>query len=221
MIGTGIGFGIHETAISGPEVATLASRLAGVAHSRAGARHLMTHPDVARIAGDPRLVSIASRWLGGEALPFKATLFDKSPDANWLVAWHQDTALPLRHRRDVPGWGPWSVKAGVIYAKAPASALEGVIALRLHLDDSAATNGPLRVLPGSHCDGVLDHEAIQRLYETVRAKACLVGRGGVIAMRPLLVHASTKSTSDESRRVLHIEYALSLHPGAGLELHVA
>ena len=37
-------------------------------------------------------------------MPFRATLFDKSPQANWLVVWHQDTALPLRRRLDISGW---------------------------------------------------------------------------------------------------------------------
>src|ERR1700722_7697316 len=68
--------------------------------------------------------------LGTDAMAFRATLFEKLPDSNWLVAWHQDTALPLRERRDVPGWGPWSVKDGVAYAHAPAHVLGGGLALR-------------------------------------------------------------------------------------------
>jgi hypothetical protein len=77
--------------------------------------------------------------------PFRATFFDKSATSNWLVAWHQDMVLPLTHRADVPGWGPWSLKAGMLYARAPASALERVLALRIHLDDSTAMNGPLHI----------------------------------------------------------------------------
>jgi len=69
----------------------------------------MRLPAVAAAARDTRLVEIARKTLGGEAFPFRATLFDKSPAANWLVVWHQDTALPLRERREAPGWGPWSV----------------------------------------------------------------------------------------------------------------
>lgn len=147
--------------------------------------------------------------------------FDKSRTANWLVMWHQDTALPLRQRSENPAWGPWSVKAGVIYAHAPATALEQVIALRIHLDDSNADNGPLRVLPGSHALGVLSDEAISRLAKTIPAVDCLVPRGGVIAMRPLIVHASSKSTSAEPRRVIHIEYAVSLKIDEGMELNIA
>src|SRR5205085_1844996 len=123
--------------------------------SRAGARHALQVPAVRTLASDQRLVDIAGRYLSSNPIPFRATLFDKSATANWLVAWHQDTALPMRRRIDHSEWGSWSMKAGVLHAIAPASALEQVIALRLHLDDSTADNGPLRAIPGSHARGVL------------------------------------------------------------------
>src|SRR4051812_33537443 len=99
------------------------------------------------------MLVIAQSVLGHDAFPFKAILFDKSSETNWLITWHQDTALPLREKIETPGWEPWSTKEGIIYAHAPASALERVVALRLHLDDSDHENGPLRVIPGSHCQG--------------------------------------------------------------------
>ncbi len=104
---------------------------------RAGARHLMRHAAVHDVASDPRLTAIAREFLGPSAVPYRATLFDKSSARNWLIPWHQDTALPLGARRDdVAGWGPWSIKSGIVYAHAPASALSRIIALRLHFDDS-------------------------------------------------------------------------------------
>jgi ectoine hydroxylase-related dioxygenase (phytanoyl-CoA dioxygenase family) len=175
--------------------------------SRAGMRHVLAIAGVGALARDSRLLGIARQILGGDALPFHATLFDKSADANWLIVWHQDTALPLRERREAPGWGPWSVKQGVIYAHAPASALGQVLALRVHLDDSTFQNGPLRVLPGTHTLGVLSDEAIHRLAARITPADCPVARGGVVAMRPLLVHSSSKSRGGNPRRVLHIEYA--------------
>lgn len=189
--------------------------------SRAGARHLMRHPIVVRLAHDRRLLSIARGFLGAEPIPFRVTLFDKSPQNNWLVVWHQDTALPLKQRHDVPGWGPWSVNAGIAYAHAPASALERVIALRLHIDDSYADNGPLRVLPDTHMLGVLTDEEIGRVSRDVPAIDCVVPAGGIVAMRPLLVHSSSKSETDLPRRVLHIEYADSVMVGDGLDLAIA
>src|SRR6266481_7442370 len=161
--------------------------------SRAGLRYAMKLPAVASLAHDPRLMEIARGTLGADAFPFRATLFDKSPTANWLVVWHQDTALPLQERREAPGWGPWSVKDGVIYAHAPESALSQMLALRVHLDDSTAENGPLRVLPETHTLGVLTDEELHILSTQVAAVDCVVPQCSVLAMRPLIVHASSKS----------------------------
>jgi len=189
--------------------------------SRAGVRHTMRLPAVAAAARDTRLVEIARKTLGGEAFPFRATLFDKSPAANWLVVWHQDTALPLRERREAPGWGPWSVKDGVNYAHAPESALSRVLALRIHLDDSTAENGPLRVLPGTHTLGVLTDEVLHILSTQLAPVDCVAPQGGVLAMRPLIVHASSKSQVENPRRVLHLEYAASPIIADGFELAIA
>jgi ectoine hydroxylase-related dioxygenase (phytanoyl-CoA dioxygenase family) len=188
--------------------------------SRAGVRHALSHPAIAALARDARLISLAEQILGRDAFPFRATLFEKSPQANWLVVWHQDTALPLRERKDLPGWGPWSMKEGVVYAHAPATALSQVLALRVHLDDSNADNGPLRVLPGTHTMGVLSDDAIHQLTTQIPAVDCLLPPGGVLAMKPLLVHASSKSQTEMPRRVLHIEYAPSTMVSNELELTV-
>jgi ectoine hydroxylase-related dioxygenase (phytanoyl-CoA dioxygenase family) len=222
MAGADTGFEINPDVLTSAEVLQLAEALEVVeSRSRAGVRHLMSHAAVAKVASDSRLLALARRWLGPSAAPYRATLFDKSSRSNWLVVWHQDTALPLRLRREVPGWGPWSVKAGVLYAHARTRALEGVVALRVHLDDSLRANGPLRVLPATHRSGVLSDEAIQELVSRLCPHECVVGRGGIIAMRPLLLHASSQSASSAPRRVLHIEYAASFQLGSELELDVA
>jgi ectoine hydroxylase-related dioxygenase (phytanoyl-CoA dioxygenase family) len=173
------------------------------------------------MARSAQLLGIAREILGNGAFPFRATLFDTSPTANWLVVWHQDTALPLQERREAAGWGPWSVKEGVNYAHAPASALEQVLALRVHLDDSTSANGPLRVLPRTHTHGVLTDEEIHSLSEQIASVDCLVQIGGVLVIRPLIVHASSKSQSEAPRRVLHIEYAASQRFDGGLALAIA
>jgi len=116
--------------------------------------------------------------------------------------------------------GAWSTKEGIAYAHAPVEVLSQVLALRIHLDDSTADNGPLKVLPGTHTLGVLDDDRIHQLSEQVVAVECLVPRGGVLAMRPLLVHASSKSGSTVPRRVLHIEYAASASIARPFELEV-
>lgn len=217
------GFRIEENVLSHRECDSLIEALSQshVGRGRAGARHLMTHPAVAEVANDYRLLRIARRTLGEPALPYRATLFEKSGRANWLVVWHQDTALPLVSRFESPEWGPWSEKAGILYAHAPAWALSRVLALRIHLDASTVDNGPLRLIPGSHAAGVLSDEEVFSIARRQEHIDCPVPRGGVLAMRPLLIHSSSKVRLGASRRVLHIEYADSLTLRENIRLAVA
>ena len=214
------GFEIVTDVLGPHAIVSLTTAIDGsaVRRSRAGMRNAMQIEAVRALAWDPKLIRFAREALGDSAFPFRATLFDKSPHSNWLVVWHQDTALPLHERLDLPGWGPWSMKDGVICAHAPASALEQVLAIRVHLDDSTPTNGPLRVLPGTHSRGVLSDDAIHQLAEQNPVVECHVPAGGILLMKPLLVHASSKVQATSQRRVLHIEYAgVKGFPG-GLEL---
>jgi ectoine hydroxylase-related dioxygenase (phytanoyl-CoA dioxygenase family) len=217
------GFVVTPPLFTQAEIETLTSALnkPSLSRSRAGVRHALGLTEVSGLARDPRLLCIAREILGSGAFPYHATLFDKSPASNWLVVWHQDKALPLRTRRELKGWGPWSVKEGVTYAHAPTDVLSQVLALRVHLDNSTEHNGPLRVLPRSHKHGVMMDEEIERLVPETSPVECIVQRGGVLAMRPLLLHSSSKSKDDSPRRVLHIEYAASKFPAEGLELAVA
>src|SRR5882724_2346589 len=100
------GFAVVPGALRQNEMDTLRADIdkTPLHRSRAGARHMLGNASVAALASDPRLLNIACRVLGGEARPFRATLFDKSPTSNWLVVWHQDTALPLLERHELPGW---------------------------------------------------------------------------------------------------------------------
>ena len=215
------GFHIQPDVLANEECDELLLALIPKMGRRAGIRNLMSSRSVTNIAHDLRLVRIANSMGGREMVPFKATLFNKTSKANWLVAWHQDTTLPIEEYVPVPGWSAPSLKAGRLFAQAPPDALEKVIALRIHLDASTPENGPLRVIPKSHSLGVLKDAAIKEFVEGVEPIDCLVGRGGVIAMSPLIVHASSKIVSDGPRRVLHIEYAHSMEIMNGVRLHLA
>jgi hypothetical protein len=218
-----LGYSITEGVLSSGECDRLKAALGcgDMRRGRAGARHLMNNPDIAALANDRRLLYLAAEALDGRAVPFRATLFEKSRRANWLVVWHQDTALPLTSRIDTSEWGPWSTKGGVSYAHAPAWALSRIVALRIHLDGSTMENGPLRVIAGSHNAGVLSDEEVFHIARERMAVECIVGLGGILAMRPLLIHSSSKGRGDQPRRVIHIEYADCLDLGRGLRLAVA
>lgn len=186
-----------------------------------GRRNLMQRPTIREFANDSRLLDLVERLTGEEMVPYKATLFEKTEQANWLVAFHQDTALPVEEVPSSAGWGSASVKKGINFAHAPTGILKNIVALRIHLDDSTYMNGPLRVVPGSHRKRWMTDEEFGIAQKIAEPVECLTHRGGVIAMRPLILHASSKSISNEPRRVLHIEYAASLQLGKGIRLALA
>lgn len=165
-------------------------------------------PAVKALAESAAIRALVEKVLGPEAVAVRGLLFDKTPGANWKVAWHQDLTIAVKQRREVPDYGPWSIKSGVPHVQPPAAVLEKMLTLRLHLDDCAATNGPLQVLPGSHRAGKLSAENIECWRKKVLAVDCLVKSGGVLLMRPLLLHASSKATQPGHRRVIHLEFAV-------------
>jgi ectoine hydroxylase-related dioxygenase (phytanoyl-CoA dioxygenase family) len=153
-----------------------------------------------------------------EPFPVRAIYFDKSSEANWLVTWHQDLTLAVRNRAEVPGFGPWSMKDGILHVQPPVELLEQMLTLRLHLDDADGANGALRVLPGSHRLGRLSAKRIQEVTAQQSEVLCTASAGDALLMRPLILHASGRSRSHRHRRVLHIEYAAFPLP-AGLQWH--
>ena len=163
----------------------------------------------------PLLDTPALRRLLGELFPAgchltKGIYFDKPAGSNWLVAWHQDLMINVAHRADLPGFGPWTAKAGWVAVQPPVAVLENTVTIRLHLDDCDATNGALKVVPGSHLGGVVPAETIAT--HTATATVCAVPAGGAMLMKPLLLHASNRSTSNRPRRVIHLEFSAAELP---------
>ncbi|MFL5385530.1 MAG: phytanoyl-CoA dioxygenase family protein [Longimicrobiaceae bacterium] len=175
-------------------------------------------PAVAELARSPEVRALVEPVLGTGAFAVRGILFDKTPDANWKVAWHQDLTIAVRERREVAGFGPWSEKAGVVHVQPPAAVLERMVTVRLHLDPCGPENGPVQVIPGSHRAGRLSADEVQRWRAERAPEAACIGVGGVLLMRPLLLHASSPSTLPAHRRVIHLEFAADDLPG-GLEWH--
>jgi ectoine hydroxylase-related dioxygenase (phytanoyl-CoA dioxygenase family) len=177
-------------------------------------------PAVRALSASAAIRAIIDPLLGPEARLVRSLLFDKTPDANWKVPWHQDLTIAVRERRDLPGFGPWSVKAGVTHVQPPADVLARMLTLRLHLDPCGPDNGPLRVIPGSHALGAIDPAAIPDVRRRTPDVACAVPAGGAVLMRPLLLHASSPADRPGHRRVIHLEFAAGDLPD-GLEWHDA
>ena len=172
-----------------------------------GARNLFEFEEIRTLSRSPGLREIVETVIGQNARAVRALYFDKTNDANWPVPWHQDLTLAVDGPRDRPGWAAWTIKAGMPHARAPDSLLERMLTLRIHLDDCGPSNGPVRVLVGTHVYGRVPQEKIPSLRETHEERLCVAQEGEVLVMRPLLLHASSPAERPAHRRVIHLEFA--------------
>jgi hypothetical protein len=176
-------------------------------------RNLLEIPAVRDLARNGRIRGLVVPILGPDAIAVKGTFFDKIADANWNVPYHQDLTVAVKSRVDAPDYGRWSVKGGVVQVQAPASVLENMLAVRIHLDDCGRSNGPLRVLGGTHLVGRCSSGDIDRLRSSTAETILEALTGDVILMRPLLLHASSAAQTPGHRRVIHLEFANAALPG--------
>jgi ectoine hydroxylase-related dioxygenase (phytanoyl-CoA dioxygenase family) len=175
---------------------------------RGGERNLFQRSEeIRRLARLPAIRSCVEEVLGTECFAVRALFFDKTEEANWAVPWHQDVTIAVKERREIPGYGPWSVKCGIPHVQPPTEVLERMLAVRIHLDACGEDKGPLRVLSGSHLFGVFPPGTIGTWLPRFTPQICPVSRGGLLLMRPLLLHASSSATQPGHRRVIHLEYA--------------
>ncbi|MEW6157041.1 MAG: phytanoyl-CoA dioxygenase family protein [Verrucomicrobiota bacterium] len=171
---------------------------------------------VARLLEANAVRNCLNEILGCPVFVVRSLFFDKTGQANWKVAWHQDITIAVRKRIEAPGFGPWSMKAGVPHVQAPAEVLERMLTLRVHLDPCDASNGALQILPGSHKQGKLTGAAIAEWRTKHRPVLCEMPVGGILVMKPLLLHASAPARRPLRRRVIHFEFATEPLPH-GLE----
>lgn len=176
-----------------------------------GIRNLLSNQIVRRIAASDQVRKPVASVLGDKCFAVRGIFFNKSPQANWKVTWHQDCAIAVREKLDIEGWGPWSSKAGVIHVRPVAAILQRMLAIRIHLDNCGEDNGPLRLIPGSHRDGILSDAEIQSRSKE-NGVACAALRGDAILMRPLTLHSSRPATMPSNRRVVHLEFAAAELP---------
>lgn len=210
------GFTLLPLVFAPHEIAALIAAISSIAEecgvrSRGGiyaVRNLLeVSPPIRELAWSPRIGAIVAAHLGPSAIPVRGTLFDKIVGANWLVPWHQDLTICVAGRADVPGYGPWTKKVGVHHVQPPVAVLEGMLSVRIHLDDCEESNGALRVIPGTHRLGRLTAAQIVEEQHSRASLACVARAGDVMLMRPLLIHASSAASQAAHRRVIHIDYA--------------
>jgi ectoine hydroxylase-related dioxygenase (phytanoyl-CoA dioxygenase family) len=202
------GYALVHRCVSEETIRALETALDADQH---GIRNLLSNAIVRTVAGSDEVRRPVASVLGDECFAVRGIFFNKSPKANWKVTWHQDCVIAVREKRDIEGWGPWSSKADVIHVRPALEVLQQMLAIRIHLDDCGEDNGPLRVIPGSHREGILSDAEIQHRSKE-SAVACAVLRGDVILMRPLILHSSPPAMKPSNRRVVHLEFAAAELP---------
>jgi ectoine hydroxylase-related dioxygenase (phytanoyl-CoA dioxygenase family) len=199
-----LGFTLVPTATSPLDLGDLQSAVFNKV--RAGKRCLLDHPIVRKIAIQLKTELSTRGILRNDAVAVQAIAFDKTAAKNWKVPWHQDLMFPFASRVAADRFDIPCLKDGIHYARPPESVLSQMLAVRLHLDDCDATNGPLRVSPGSHKAGILRSQEIPEAQATYGELTCLAKKAEALLMRPLTLHASSQATEAKHRRILHLVY---------------
>lgn len=225
------GYALVTGVLDSEEIAQILSALDEASESHSARRRsgvfavrnlLDVSPVVRDLAFSGKVRGLVLPILGSAAFPVRGILFDKTPDANWKVPWHQDVTIAVSHKVESEGFGPWSTKAGVLHVQPPGRILEKMISVRIHLDRCGEANGPLRVVPGSHRLGKLSETEAARVGGEGPVAVCPSDVGDALLMRPLLVHASSASDLPRHRRVVHLDFAsVDLPAGMGWYQEIA
>jgi len=143
-------------------------------------------------------------------------LFDKTPETNWALGWHQDRTIAVKQRVPVDGFGTWSVKSGMLHVEPPFELLSGMVTLRVHIDPVPADNAPLLIALGSHKLGRIAEEHVREVVRTCSTVACLAEPGDIWLYATPILHASEAAVAPVHRRVLQVDFSAGRLPG-GLE----
>lgn len=162
-------------------------------------------PDVKDLIFNENLKEIIKEIFGEKYFTVKSIYFDKPEKSNWYVAYHQDLTISVDKKVELENFGPWTTKQNQFAVQPPLEILENIFTIRIHLDDTDENNGALKVVPKSHSKGIYRPETIDWNVET--ENICNVEKGGIMIMKPLLLHGSNRTTNGKKRRVIHIEFS--------------
>jgi hypothetical protein len=200
---------LFKDALSAPQLSELESALAGQPRDHAGVRlsGLLELRPLLSSAGS--VGQIPASILGAGCFPVRAILFDKSAEQNWSLGWHQDRTIAVKQRVDVDGFGPWSIKSGMIHVEPPFDLLADMVTVRVHLDAVPVTNAPLLVAPGSHMRGRIPTAELPEVIRGCGIIPCLAEAGHAWLYSTPILHASDAAIEPRRRRVLQVDYARS------------
>ena len=162
-------------------------------------------PGCVELIFNQQLIKIISTIFGKDYFVVKSIYFDKPASSNWFVSYHQDLTISVDKKITIDGFGPWTIKQNQFAVQPPLNILQDNFTIRIHLDKTTEANGALHVIPGSHLKEVYRPETIEWANET--ENVCSVERGGIMLMKPLLLHSSARTSNNNQRRVIHIEFS--------------
>ena len=162
-------------------------------------------PEALNVVFNKKLTTLIQDYFGDNYFVVKAIYFDKPEDSNWFVSYHQDLTISVDKKIELEGYGPWTIKQNQFAVQPPLDILKSNFTIRIHLDETNDQNGALKIIPKSHLKGIYRPETIDWSQET--ETFCCVGKGGIMFTKPLLLHASNRTTNNNKRRVLHIEFS--------------
>lgn len=150
--------------------------------------------------------------MGDHYFVVKSIYFDKPETSNWYVSYHQDLTISVDKQVELKGFDFWTKKHNQFAVQPPLEILKNILTIRIHLDDTDKNNGALKVVPKSHLKGIYRPETIDWGIE--KEANCEVLKGGIMLMKPLLLHSSGRTKSKKQRRVIHIEFSNQELPSA-------
>ncbi|WP_343606061.1 phytanoyl-CoA dioxygenase family protein [Fluviicola sp.] len=209
------GFAILNDVYTADEVQQMLSRIENADYSKENFRKseglfairqfLKEIPETAALIFNENLQNVIRELFGSDYFVVKSIYFDKPEGSNWYVSYHQDLTISVDQKTELAGFGPWTKKHGQFAVQPPVDVLENVFTIRIHLDDTDEHNGALKVVPGSHQKQIYRPETIDWSKET--EVVCSVAKGGIMLMKPLLLHSSSRTVDNRKRRVIHIEFS--------------
>jgi ectoine hydroxylase-related dioxygenase (phytanoyl-CoA dioxygenase family) len=169
-------------------------------------------PESTSLIFNAKLREVIRELFGTDYFVVKSIYFDKPAGSNWYVSYHQDLTISVDQKTELAGFGPWTTKQNQFAVQPPLAVLENIFTIRIHLDDTGEHNGALKVVPGSHRKQIYRPETID--WNTEKEVICSVPKGGIMLMKPLLLHSSSRTTNNQKRRVIHIEFSSQELPAA-------
>jgi ectoine hydroxylase-related dioxygenase (phytanoyl-CoA dioxygenase family) len=145
---------------------------------------------------DTRLLDMTEALLGPNLMVYYSQLMMKAPRQGFTAPWHQDFAFFPHGKAEI-------------------------LACTVAIDDNTLENGCIRVIPGSHRLGLINHynrDGVftgivqdESAFDASSEVALTTKAGSVIFWHSLTLHSSHPNRTDKPRRALVIEYKNPAH----------